>query len=625
MSVFQQPTKFARLLTLGFTKMREFQKNRMIMLKSYVGKWYGNAAGADGGAVRQPLNPTYHAVTTLVPNLAFNNPKARVDTRWLDYREYAAVLELATNHLVTEIKYRETIRKVITDALFLAGFTKRGLGVSGRYVEDGGFLYDIGKPYAERVDPGDMVLDPTAKDWRQCRFIGNRFTVDRQAALDSGLYDEDQMKALNSRYNDFNNIGTSTLSHGARVFSLMEAGEIMDTVDLVEAWIPEENRVVTYPWGVGNQIIPVELRSVDYSGPSEGPYNMLGFAFVPDNIMPCAPAGVWRDLHLLSNKFAGKWADACERHKKVLAYEGTSWQDAQDIVDAQDGESVRVDNVDAIKDVEFGGPSQETYQYMEWVQQRFSEMAMNSDLLSGTRAAEPTATQSDMLQANSSVRLADLGELVSQFVGDDIRTLAYYLHTDPLIELPMIQRTKGGDKQVVYSPEMRMGEWFDYMIQVKPYSMGRQDPATRTRNLMQFFSQAIPAIAQAYMMLGPAMNLEASLELIGREMGIEELSEIINSPMLTQQMQNMKGLMDKGIPLDQKVITTMMGLQPGIGDFGTQVNAAGPAPVNASNGAAGATPPTPQQSFNSNAQQGAAPLQAAMKGPGGRGSMVGSA
>lgn len=552
------PVKLARLVKLGFDKMSAFRDSRMKLMTQYVGRFYGG--GKDIEEARAfPINMIHQAVTTLVPNLVYRDPKAELVTNYMAYRQYASIAELALNHLIREIDLRMTLRKAITDAIFLAGFLKVGLAVSGRTLDVEGTLRDIGQPYCDRVDPDDMVLDPVARQWEEQRFVGNRFRADLETLQDAGMYDPDLLSRLASRYDDMGGRSQAgSLSGGNR----QEADSVTKAVDLVELWLPGPNLVVTMPWLPGGEVGGEFLREpMPYEGPERGPYHMLGFAFVPDNILPVAPAMVMYDLHIMANRIARKAARQAERQKSILAYESSAWQDAQEIADSDDGETVQVDKIDGIKEVSYGGVSADCYQYIQWAKNQFSEMSMNVDLLSGAATGEATATQAEMVQANTTVRLADMQGMVYDFCGDAMKALFFYLHTDPLIELPLVKRVSGVDQQVTYTPEMREGDWLDYTIKVRPYSMARQDPNMEVRRLMELCGNVIPALAQTRQLLGPAFNIESALSIIGRRMGIEELDEIINSAVLNMQLQQTQQLLEAGVPMSPKVAMTMMGTQ----------------------------------------------------------------
>jgi hypothetical protein len=540
--------RLCRAVELGFQKMETARKARYKFLAQYVGPFYSKNKGAAGSDERKasPLNLMYNAVTTMVPNLVYNDPRVKIRTEVLAYRNYAGTLELATNHLVRKIKLRHTLRKVITDALFCAGFVKTGLAVSGQTLDLEGKIHDIGEPFADRVDPDDIVIDPMARDWDEMSFVGNRFRMAKKLLLESGLYPNDKIEKLCSRYTD-GKYRQEAASIAGDANIAQQYQDVAEYVDLVEVYLPQEQIILTIPYGIGYGDESV-LRVVDYEGPESGPYHMLGFAYVPDNVLPVPPASIWYYLHVLGNRIARKIARQAERMKRVLAYDGTAVEDAQEIADAEDGETIRVDNIDGIKEVGFGGTTEDAYQYMSWVQGEFSKQAGNIDLLGGTAANQPTATQSEMLQTNSQVRLSDMQNINYTFTGEVATDLAFFLHTDPLIDLMLTRRQSGIDRQVRYTPEMREGDFFDYMLSVQPYSMARQDPNLKVRRVLDFIQTGLPAMAQAFQLLGPAFNIEAAMNLVMREVGIEEADELINSQALQARIQQMMQM----IPPDGK-------------------------------------------------------------------------
>lgn len=552
--------QLSRASGLGFKKLEHLRRARVQMLQQFVGRFYEpDGSSSEDSRRAYPMNMMYQAVTTLVPNLVYKDPRTKISSRFLPYEQYAQLLELAVNHLGEEIGLRRTLRMAIVDSMFLAGFVKTGIGISGQTLAIEGVEHDLGQPYADRVDPDDMTIDPLARDLEEATFLGNKIRVAKEVLLETGMYDEDRLKKLESRYSNPNRKAAEFMSSGSSL-PLAEANELKEYYDLVEMWLPQDQVIVTIPWVEDGTVTADDvLRVVDYEGPERGPYHMLGYAFAPNNPMPVAPAGIWYDLHMMVNRIARKIARQAERQKSVLAYEGDAWEDAAEIVDADDGESVRVDSINSIKEVSYGGASDDGYQFMDWSKQLFSEMAMNVDMLSGTGSDEPTATQAQMVEGNANLRIADMQSMVYEFCGDIMKDLAFYLHNDPLIELPLVKRVMGQDVQTFYTPEMREGDWIDYNIKIVPYSMARQDPNTKVRRVMELAANVIPALAQAYMMLGPAFQLENALLMVCRNMGLEdEMDELINSQVLAMANQQMMMLMEMGVPLDQKVIKSLM-------------------------------------------------------------------
>jgi hypothetical protein len=243
----------------------------------------------------------------------------------------------------------------------------------------------------------------------------------------------------------------------------------------------------------------------------------------------------------------------------------------REIEDADDGESVAVENIQAIKEINFGGASDEAYKYMAWVEGQFSKNAGNIDLLAGTQADEQTLGQTELLQNNGQVRLGDMQSIVYDFTAEVGTDLAYFIHTDPLLEAPYIRRIDGREMQAVYTPEMRQGDFFDYFIRVKPFSMKAVDPSMKARRVMEFISTALPAIAQTAQVFGPGLNVEGAIRVAAREAGIEEVDELVNLPALQQRMAMM---MQQGPQPDGK-----LGAQAGVPAQQVPINVGQPNPM----------------------------------------------
>jgi hypothetical protein len=526
------PQNISKAVNISFGKFNHFRVARGRFMSQMVGRFYQKTNPGDREDRKAaPLNLLASAVGTLVPNLVYNDPKIKVRTDVLAYRNYADILELAGNHLIHRIDLRMALRKAIVDSIFMAGFIKTGISAADQYLTLDGLDVELGQPYAERVDPDDMILDPMARDWDEQSFIGNKFRANLDDLQQSGLYDADLIEKLSSRYDGMSQDGNRAEKVMGDNASQQFQTEVQRYVDLVEVYMPREKVILTLPYSK-DQTFDQFLRVADHEGPDKGPYHMLGYTYVPDNILPVAPAMLWYDLHILGNRIARKLARQSERIKRVLAYTSNAVEDVNEIAEADDGETVRVDDINNIKEVQYGGSGQESYDWMAWVKQHFSEQAGNIDLLNGVDTNTPTATQAQMLQANTSVRLSDMQNMVYSFTADISRDLVFFLHTDPLIEVPLIQRQNGVEQQVVYTPEMRQGNWVDYNLRIQPFSMSRPDPNTAVRRKIEFATNAIPAAAQAAALLGPGFNVGAFLTRLANEVGIEDADEWLNTPQM---------------------------------------------------------------------------------------------
>lgn len=543
------PRVVSKAITASFAKYDHLRKARGRFMAQMVGRFYNKHSTSKRRSDNEdrsasPLNLMHTAVTTLVPNLVSKNPRVKAATDIVIYSNYADLLGLATNNLIKKIKLNITQRKAIYDSIFLAGFVKTGIADSGDFLTLDGTDVIIGQPYADRVDPDDMVLDPWAREWDAQTFIGNRYRVSVDDLEATGLYDMDLLKKM-PRSHENSSDAQRYASKLSGPDSSAQFGEVQEFVDLCDVYFPREKIIVTLPY-YGS---PADdfLRVADYNGPDTGPYHMLGFTPVSDNLLPVAPVHIWADLHTMGNKIARKLARQADRLKSNILYAKEAQDEAQELADADDGEMFGVTDPNNFKEVKYGGATPEAYQWMEWVKRTFSEQANSMDLLSGVGAQAPTLGQSEMLQANTSVRLGDMQGLVYSFTEEVVRDLGFYLHTDPLIEIPLTKRVRGVDTQVMYTPEMRQGEFFDYTFTIEPFSMARPDPNMTVRRKIEFATSVIPAAAQAAMMLGPGFKVGPFLKDIARDVHIEGLDEWLDDPAIQEWiMLKIQGAMMSG-------------------------------------------------------------------------------
>lgn len=474
-----------------------------------------------------PINLLASAVNTLKANAAARNPKAIIRSRLLEHREYTETLELAVNQAIKELRLREELRRIITDSVFGAGFIKTGLATSGSIVTVDGLDIEIGQPFAERIDPDDIIIDPLARNWDEQNAYGHRVRLKREDLLEMGVPQRRVDELVNRHQHMAQMDAASITNRQARAEIADLATNVFEYVDVAEIFLPQEKRIVMLPYKLG-ALFDDFLLDFEWSGPETGPIHMLGYEFLPDSLLPVHKAGMIFDLHLLMNKVARKIGRQSDRNKRILAYEDQAAEDAEAIANTDDGGSVRVQNIDALKELEMGGVTDQAYQFAAWVKNEFSEQAGNIDQLSGTAAAAPTATQSEILQANSSVRLSDMQDQIADFTTKVVSDIVFYLHTDPLIKLPFIKRENGRDRQIIFSPAEQEADFLDFNVSIETASMARRNPQKRLRDLMEVATSVIPATASAAQLFGPGFKSAAFLARILKEMDIEDADEFFD-------------------------------------------------------------------------------------------------
>jgi len=512
-------------------KLEPFRQNRLMAVKEYVGRYYSD----NGSRYRVPVNMINLALNIIARQLAASSPQVLVHTPVQNLKSTAMAFELAINHLLREIHFDKTLRSAVLNALFGMGIVKVGL-TGGKRVKLGGEWHEIGQPFAENVSLDDWVMDMSASRWEQVQFMGNRYRVALVDLQESGLFNKDMINKLEANYRSVYNEGTGDERTQSLQDDEYNYDEIEPQVDLWDIWIPRERRMITIPVDLE---LERPLREVEWEGPEIGPYHILSMGEVPDNVMPLAPVAQMMDLHLLINALYEKLGRQAERQKTILGITAGGDGDAVRIRDAKDGDIIRMDSPDRAKEYSFGGVDNVTLAFAIQCKDLFSYLAGNLDALGGLSPMAETLGQDQLIAANASKQIMYMQDVTVHFSKQVIRSLAWYLFTDPLIDLPLIKRVPDTDIEIPvrFSAEEIEGDFLDYNFEIEAYSLQDRTPQQRLQTIYQLFTQFIIPIYPYLSEQGIGINFEALLKKIGQYSIMPELNEFLvyQQPMMPER------------------------------------------------------------------------------------------
>jgi len=187
---------------------------------------------------------------------------------------------------------------------------------------------------------------------------------------------------------------------------------------------------------------------------------------------------------------------------------------------------VKVNDVDRIREITFGGADERGYEHLALLRQYFSEIAGNTDILGGLAAESPTLGQDQMLWTNASIRVDDMRQQVHAFTRRIVEKLAWYLWTDPLIDLPLVKRTGGVQREVTFSAETREGDFLDYNFDIEPYSLRPDSPSAQYRRLMAWLTNVVLPTAPLGADGGARLDVPHLVELAARKLDIDQADEL---------------------------------------------------------------------------------------------------
>lgn len=534
------PAKLQMCVKRGFERMKRYRRARAMFIKEFVGQYYSKQFGLTGD---EPINLIFHTIRTLVPNLVMQNPINRLETKIVAQKQYGELLGLAIDQVERDIDLKTILRGWIVSALFGWGILKVGLSASGEMIQFGDSRIDPGQVYAELIDLDDFVIDPICTDIRKAAFKGHRTRTLRQLLLDTKGYDHDLvMKLPHSRYTTD---GRRVEDISKQGMASMEMYALQDYVDVVELWVPEADALVTIPDPV-QTTSDRYLRVTDFNGPKEGPYIELSFTPpVPNNPFPVAPVSLWYDIHRMANRIFKKVMDQSDRQKDILLSQPALVDEAESIRTAEDGDVIMSANPKGHEVVSFGGQNRQNEVMLQEMQTWYNYISGNPDQLAGnlpgrTRSKE-TATRSQILQSNASIGLEDARNILYDRTADVSSKIGWYLHTDPMIKLPLTKRQTGGKQiQLWLTPEQRYGDFIRFTFRLVTRSMSRLDPALRSKRIVEFGTNIVPALLNAAniaLQMGVRFNPQRAITDLANELDIfEQIEDWFDDPEFEQKM-----------------------------------------------------------------------------------------
>lgn len=594
------PQQIQTAVKAGFDRMRKYRMATAMFVKEFVGEYYRQTEGLTGD---EPLNLLFQTLRATIPTLVSQNPVNRITSQYTAYKQYAELASLGLDLTEKQLDLKEKLRAWIVSAFFGLGVLKIGIKARGQSIDFGDASIDPGQLYIELVDLDDFVIDPTCTDIKKSLFYGHRISVPRQILLDTDGYDHDLVKRLPSTASliggEKSKKEISQEHSGSRVMQ-----ELQDEVDVVELYVPEAESLVTIP--DPRQItFDGYLRQTDFYGPKEGQFVFLSLTPpVPGNPLPIAPVSLIYDLHKMVNSMFNKVISQAEEQKDIILYEPAQVEEADAIKRSRNTAYIPTTNAKGFQQISLGGQNQKNEMMLAQLQIWFNYMANNPDQLAGnqtpgTKGSQETATRTMYLQNNASVTVADSRDILYDKTAEIGRRLFWYLHYDPLIDLPIPYEKPGKESiQLRLTPEDRRGNFLDYTFKLVARSMTPLDPATRSQLIISFTTNIMPAVVNSAAMMmrsGQQFNIQTALTRIATELDIlEYVEELFNDPEYQNKLAIMMALGPQNTA-DKNPITPE----------GVMQNGGAPNQVGIPDQAA---------QFNAQAQQGVVPAQEMIKG-----------
>lgn len=517
----------------SYRLLEPFRNLNRSLVEEYAGSGYGQT--------RQKheimINLMNQAVDAYTMALVANRPRVMLSTRREELYFFAKQFELALNNFLEEIGIEYTLRQWVLDAFFCVGIIKVHMADSGLVQLENDLWMDPGKPFASNVNLDNWVHDMSATKWEQVKFAGDCYRIPFDD-LKSGVYDQEAAKDL---------MPTSKFSVGEERLAQISRGMIVDDdefepmIDLIDLWLPRDNRIYTFACDM-RTLRPKgpPLAVMDWTGPEFGPYHLLGFNDVPENIMPTSPASHTVSLCRLANNIMRKQAKRARNAKRVHTYTPAGAKQSQTMKNAMDDQFIEVADPKDFGSMELGGVDPANQAFLLGVVEMFDRMAGNLPAMMGLGAQTDTASQEKLIHSAVSKKEAQMQYRVVDGARRVIRDLAHMLWNDRIKVIPgqyEVQGAEGIQVDATWTPDDREGDFSDYNFMIDVYSMPYQSPTQKVMALNQLLTQFYLPGAQLLMQQGGQMNFQKLLEIHADMLNMPQLKQVIQFVAGPQEME----------------------------------------------------------------------------------------
>ncbi len=436
------------------------------------------------------LNLVDRGISTIVPFLIEGNPRISVDTRVINYRPYALTAELGLNHLIERMNLADTVLIPAAFNSMVGSAITRTDFYYDRIISLDGEIIKVGTPHVELIDDSNYIGDATAKRRNDFTFEGDIYTLPTEYAKDFfagkdefGNEIADYITSDSKLYQDFSpeELTGADLDKVRRLLS-------EERTTFIDLYLRDENSIITFmPKGKKAKL----LRSREWEGPGEGPYDYLGYNFMPESPFPIPPAWFWHDMDVSVNILVDKMKELAENQKDVIAFSDEAAEDIKKVLNTPNAGSVRVADVNAMKTISINGiKDRSNWDWVQFMLLEQTKQGANPDILGGRGSQSPTLGQEQMIYNNATRVINNMYSRYQGFVTSIIKKLAWAFWTDPTLEVPVVKNIPGfGPLPEVFSSADRVGDFYDFVFDITPYSTQRSSPELQYQKVMQLMVQ----------------------------------------------------------------------------------------------------------------------------------------
>lgn len=501
-----------RLVRAWQKRQKEPLKKRQKLLALWASGFF------DGGYGREHLiNLIDRGVFTIVPYLVEGNPKILVETKIANCRPWAFTTQLALNFILDKMNFAErTLIPAAINSMFGAGIT-RTFTEYDRVINLDDDVIKYGRQVIRVIDDADYIGDVAAKSRDDFILEGDIYKLPTEYAKDLYSKFADDISSDCKLTSDYH---PEKISSGEWDLNRLSLREYTSFIDL---YLYDEGITITImPYGKEAKI----LHTVEEDGPGGSPYDFLGYKFFPGTTYPIPPAWAWHDLDVTMNILAKTAREQAESQKDLLFVPPGNAPLGKKITTAKNLDVMEMSVAGEIKKESLGGVNPDNYNWMNFAEQSFTKTGANPDVLAGRGAQAPTLGQEQMVFQNASRIVGNMNTRFQGFMTSIVNKLAYKVLQDPSEYIPLMHQIPGvGDLPKVFSSADRVGDFYDFVFKITPYSTQRKSPEVLGQQLMAFMTQWVLPTYQFATQQGAELDVPTVTRILSEYMGFENFNQ----------------------------------------------------------------------------------------------------
>ena len=215
--------------------------------------------------------------------------------------------------------------------------------------------------------------------------------------------------------------------------------------------------------------------------------------------------------------------------------------------------------------------NEKNFEWVTYVESEFSKTGGNADVVGGRGVNAPTLGQEQMLYNNATRIIGNMNSRFQDFMTSVIKKLAWAFWVEPTTYVPVIKEVPGvGSIPVVFDDKSKVGEFYDFVFNVVPYSTQRESPESKFNKVMMFMSQWLLPTIQYAQAQGAELDFNKINEMLAQYLGLDNfhqwyktaipggLGQLVNYKMLPTEQSGLMGGMSDAFGASQASRTVNM-------------------------------------------------------------------